>query len=134
MLRYTFEKIGLILFEKNFFLFFSMKRNSTRRICVVRIVGTKFREASDLIQGVLDRGDSKRNGKDSGGFAPLSLNLLPPNNARGLLNLARIPRIGSVLPGPPRIYFLLQHSDLSRSTLRSVHTFIYYYINFLTVK
>lgn len=26
MLRYTFEKIGLILFEKNFFLFFSMKK------------------------------------------------------------------------------------------------------------
>lgn len=109
MLRYTFEKrIGLMLFEKKIFFFslFSMKKNSARRM-YVRIVGTKFREASDLIQGVLDRGDSKRNGKDSGGLTPLSLNLLPPNNARGLLNLARIPRIGSVLPGPRRIYFPL---------------------------
>lgn len=110
MLRYTFEKrIGLMLFEKKIFFFAFSNENflhSAKRM-YVRIVGTKFREASDLIQGVLDRGDSKRNGKDSGGLTPLSLNLLPPNNARGLLNLARIPRIGSVLPGPRRIYFPL---------------------------
>lgn len=55
-----------------------------------------FGEASDLVPSVLDRagGPTTMVSCPRGGDrAPLTLNLLPAQEARGLLNLVRIPRI-----------------------------------------
>lgn len=95
--------------------------------------------ASDPVPRVLDRADpttmgtrnatAKRTGTvGGGGSAPLTLNLLPPKNARGLPNLARIPRSGwPVLSSLP-----LDRGRVNSSVHRAIRENVYTRVSFVT--